>query len=109
MNFCHHKKLWLVRMFPLVCGLVALAILPARGEGNLLKNAGFEDGAGNRGAPSSWLGVGAGAAEIKLSGGGAKEGQKAVSVPARTAIEQRVAGAAAGAYEFRCWVKSEAD
>jgi hypothetical protein len=80
-----------------------------RGEVNLLKNPGFEDPASSGGGPVAWEGVGVGAAEIKLAETGAREGKKAVSVPAETAIEQRVADAAAGAYEFRCWVKSEAD
>ncbi|HEY3855904.1 MAG TPA: carbohydrate binding domain-containing protein [Verrucomicrobiae bacterium] len=95
-------------MVPLLCGLAGFVVLSARGEGNLLKNARFEEASSGGGA-TSWQGVGAGAADVKLVTAGAHEGQQAVLVPAATAVEQRVAGAMAGAYEFRCWVKSEAD
>jgi len=89
------------------CLLLALALLPARG--NLLQNPGFEDPPSAGGAPPAWEPVGSGAPQITVSDREAHDGRQSAAIPAQSAVEQRVGNAEAGAYLFRCWVKSESE
>jgi hypothetical protein len=107
-----HKQEWMTlnrRVLPTACLLFALAALPARAQGNLLQNPGFEETPGSDGAPPGWVRTGAGVARITVTDKEAQEGRQCVAIPAESAIEQRIEHAEAGAYLLRCWVKSESD
>jgi hypothetical protein len=75
----------------------------------LLKNPGFEEPPGAGGGPANWNGIGNGVTQIAVTDKEAHEGRRCISVPAATAVEQRVDGAESGAYRFQAWVKSDAD
>jgi hypothetical protein len=89
--------------------VVGLAAQPARAQGNLLKNPGFEETAQDQGAPPNWQSKGQGPERVRVLDKEAHEGRQCVSIPAHSAIEQRIDNAEPGAYVLRCWVKSEAD
>ncbi len=91
------------------CLLFALAVAPARGQGNLLKNPGFEETPREGGAPPGWERTGPGAARITVTDKEAQAGRQCAAVPAGSAVGQRIGNAEAGAYVLRCWVKSESD
>ena len=93
----------------LLCCFSALALASARADQNLLKNPGFEETSANDRTPAEWARTGPGSAEIVVTDKEAHDGRQSAAIPAGSAIEQRVDNAPAGAYQLRCWVKSETE
>src|SRR5579859_4524831 len=78
-------------------------------QANLLKNPGFEETASGSESPSSWATSADGSGKAALTDKDVHSGQKAIIIPANTAVEQKVDSVAPGAYLARCWVKSETE
>ena len=81
----------------------------AAAEQNLLKNPGFEEAASGPDNPPNWAATTDGAGKVLITNKEPHGGRNAITIPAHTAIEQRIDSAAAGPYLARCWVKSEAE
>jgi hypothetical protein len=82
--------------------------LSLRAQGNLLKNAGFEE-SGSPGVSANWSMHAESPHPATLSEKGAHGGQRCLAVPPHSAVEQQVEHVAAGAYLARGWVKSAAE
>lgn len=108
---CHVRSVWrLVSNQTAVTFLVALAFSAATGvaDTNLLKNPGFEETALDPENAPAWHTAADSVGKAVLTAKEVHQGQKAISLPPNTSIEQTIPSAAAGAYLARCWVKSEA-
>jgi hypothetical protein len=77
------------------------------GEGNLLKNPGFEETAPAPDSPPNWVTTTDSAGKATLTDKAAHAGRNALAIPAHSSVEQKLDSATAGAYLARCWVKSE--
>jgi hypothetical protein len=75
---------------------------------NLLQNPGFEDPAAGAGIAPRWSTTVGSSGEPRVTDQAPHEGRQALTVPAYTAVEQKVESTKAGAYVARAWVKSEA-
>ena len=89
------------------CCLIAATIPPAPAAVNLLKNPGFEEAAHAPGNPPNWLSKADDARGVEVSDQGPHAGQRCLTIPAHTSVEQRVERVAAGAYVARGWIKSK--
>jgi hypothetical protein len=76
---------------------------------NLLQNPGLEEPAGNTGTPPHWSTAAGSSGEPQVTDQSSHGGQHALTIPAYTAVEQKVESAKAGAYVARGWVNSEAE
>ncbi len=75
---------------------------------NLLQNPGFEEPAGNTGTAPRWSTAVGGSGQPQVTNQGPHGGRQALTIPAYTAVEQKVEAAKTGAYVARAWVKCEA-
>jgi hypothetical protein len=92
----------------LATGMVFNA-LSAYAQTNLLQNAGFEEAADNTGSAPHWSTAANSGGKPQLTEQAPHGGRQALTIPANTAVEQKVESAKAGAYVARGWVKSQID
>jgi hypothetical protein len=103
---------WLHLRVPgyILCSMLATGMffnaLSAYAQTNLLLNAGFEEAADNTGSAPHWSTAAGSGGKPQLAEQAPHGGRQALTIPARTAVEQKVASAKAGAYVARAWVMS---
>ena len=81
----------------------------ASAEQNLLKNPGFEEAATGLVNTPSWTTTTDSAGKATVTDKEAHMGSRAIAIPARTSVGQKVDPVPPGAYLARCWVKSESE
>ena len=74
---------------------------------NLLQNPGFEEAADNTGALPHWSAMTGSTGRLQVTDQSPHGDKQALTIPVRTAAEQKVASAQAGPYVARAWVKSQ--
>ncbi|MGH7972708.1 MAG: carbohydrate binding domain-containing protein, partial [Limisphaerales bacterium] len=92
-----------------VFGAALLCSIAATAANNLLKNPGFEESGSSVENPPGWVTRNESAGKASVTDKETHSGRNALTIPANTAVEQKVSIVAAGAYMVRCWVKSESD
>lgn len=93
----------------LLAAVTATSAIAAGAQTNLLLNPGFEEPAGASGALPQWSMMAGGGGTLQATDQSPHGGKQALTIPVRTAVEQKIASAKTGAYVARAWVKSPAD